>query len=80
MFNRFDDSINYISSFRLYPERNYYETSKQDLKVGKFGENYEDQIIAWETKKSPEYKELITILKDLVLLKEIKSKISKFPF
>lgn len=74
MFNRFDDSINYISSFRLYPERTYYETSKQDLKVGKFGENYEDQIIAWETKKSPEYKELITILKDLGLLHEIKSK------
>lgn len=74
MFNRFDDNINYISSFRLYPERTYYETSKKDLKVGKFGENYEDQIIAWETKKSPEYKELISILKDLGLLHEIKSK------
>lgn len=74
MFNRFDDKINYISSFRLYPERTYYETSKKDLKVGKFGENYEDQIIAWETKKSPEYKELISILKDLGLLHEIKSK------
>lgn len=74
MFNRFDDKINYISSFRLYPERTYYETSKKDLKVGKFGENYEDQIIAWETKKAPEYKELISILKDLGLLHEIKSK------
>ncbi|MCD8451433.1 AAA family ATPase [Tenacibaculum dicentrarchi] len=74
VFNRFDDQINYISSFRLYPERTYYETSKIDLKVGKFGENYEDQIISWETKKSPKYKELITILKDLGLLHEIKSK------
>jgi hypothetical protein len=74
MFNRFDDKINYISSFRLFPERTYYETSKKDLKVGKFGENYEDQIIAWETKKSPEYKELLKILKDLGLLHEIKSK------
>jgi len=74
MFNRFDDKINYISSFRLFPERTYYETSKKDLKVGKFGENYEDQIIAWETKKSSEYKELISILKDLGLLHEIKSK------
>jgi predicted ATPase len=74
MFNRFDDKINYISSFRLFPERTYYETSKKDLKVGKFGENYEDQIIAWETKKSPNYKELLTILKDLGLLHEIKSK------
>ena len=74
MFNRFDDNINYISSFRLFPERTYYETSKKDLKVGKFGENYEDQIIAWETKRSPEYKELVNILKDLGLLHEIKSK------
>ncbi len=74
VFNDFDDKINFISSFRLYPERTYYETSKIDLKVGKFGENYEDQIISWETQKSPEYKELISILKDLDLLHEIKSK------
>jgi len=74
VFTNFDDNLNYISSFRLYPERTYYETSKIDLKIGKFGENYEDQIIAWETKKSSEYKELVTILKDLGLLYEIKSK------
>jgi hypothetical protein len=74
IFLRFDNRINYISSFRLYPERTYYETSKSNLKVGKFGENYEDQIIAWETKKSPKYEELVNILKDLGLLSEIKSK------
>jgi predicted ATP-dependent endonuclease of OLD family len=74
IFTHYDEKINYISSFRLYPERTYYETSKLDLKVGKFGENYEDQIIAWETSKSPKYKELTTILKDLGLLSDIKSK------
>ncbi|WP_113661469.1 DUF3696 domain-containing protein [Pedobacter nanyangensis] len=74
VFNRYDDNINYISSFRLFPERTYYETSKVDLKVGKFGENYEDQIIAWETSKSPKYKKLCDILKELGLLEEIKSK------
>ncbi len=74
VFTKYDDRINYISSFRLYPERTNYETSKIDLKVGKFGENYEDQIISWETKKSPKYKELVTILKDIGLLHEIKSK------
>ncbi len=74
VFTKYDEKINYISSFRLYPERTYYETSKLDLKVGKFGENYEDQIIAWETNKSPKYKELTTILKDLGLLSDIKSK------
>lgn len=74
IFSDYDSKINYISSFRLFPERTYYETSKIDLKVGKFGENYEDQIIAWETSKSPKYKELVTILKELGLLHEIKSK------
>lgn len=74
IFTEYDDKVNYISSFRLYPERTYYETSKIDLKVGKFGENYEDQIIFWESTKSPKYQQLITILKDLGLLHEIKSK------
>lgn len=73
-FRDYDDKINYISSFRLYPERTYYETSKSNLKVGKFGENYEDQIILWETTKHPNYKKLGDILKDLGLLEEIKSK------
>lgn len=74
IFNSFDDRINYISSFRLYPERTYYETSKLNLKVGKFGENYEDQIIAWEGKNDPKYKELLTIMKDIGLFYEIKTK------
>jgi len=74
IFTSYDERINYISSFRLFPERTYYETSKVDLKVGKFGENYEDQIIAWETNKSPKYKELVEILKELGILHEIKSK------
>lgn len=74
LFIEYDEKLNYISSFRLFPERTYYETSKSDLKVGKFGENYEDQIISWETTKSPKYKELVDILKELGLLFEIKSK------
>lgn len=73
-FTSFDDKINYISSFRLYPERTYYETSKVDLKVGKSGENYEDQIIAWETSKSPKFKELLKIVNELGLFSEIKTK------
>ncbi len=73
-FTSYDDKLNYISSFRLYPERTYYETSKFDLKVGKFGENYEDQIIAWETQKSPKYKELLKIMNNLGLFYEIKTR------
>ncbi|UCH95697.1 MAG: DUF3696 domain-containing protein [Candidatus Aminicenantes bacterium] len=71
---RLDNKINFISSFRLYPERTYYEKSKTDLTVGKFGEGYENQIISWETKNSKKYKELIKIMKDLSLLVDISSK------
>lgn len=73
LFSKFDETANYISSFRLFPERTYYETSKNDLKVGKFGENYEDQIIQWEANKDPKYKELSNILIELGLLSEMKS-------
>lgn len=73
LFNKLDSKINYISSFRLYPERTYYETTKTDLKVGKFGEDYVNQVILWETQNSKEYNVLIEIMKKLYLLEEIKS-------
>jgi predicted ATPase len=70
----FDKRINFISSFRLYPQRTYYEKSKTELKVGRFGENYEDQIILWETRKTKEYRALLDIMKNLSLLEDIASK------
>jgi predicted ATPase len=74
LFNRLDEKINYINSFRLFPERTYYETTKMDLTVGKFGEDYVNQVISWQTQGEKEYKELIKIMKSLSLLEEIKSK------
>lgn len=74
LFLKFDDSINFISSFRLHPDRGYLETSKIDLKVNNDGKGYLDQIMNWETKKSKKLSELITILKNLNLLYEIKPK------
>jgi hypothetical protein len=73
-FGRWNDKINFISSFRLFPERTYYETTKTDLTVGKFGEDYVNQVILWETRKAKQYKELIKIMKNLSLLEEIKSR------
>ncbi|MCP5103555.1 MAG: DUF3696 domain-containing protein, partial [bacterium] len=69
-----DSKINFINSFRLFPERTYYETTKTDLKVGKFGEDYVNQIILWETEKSEEYKELFEIMKNLSLIDSISSR------
>lgn len=74
VFEEFDKQINYISSFRLYPERTYLEKNKPNLKVEKFGDGYLDQIIQWETKGAPEFKELLKIMRELFLLESIKSK------
>src|SRR6185437_2805109 len=69
----FSNKINFISSFRLHPERTYFETLKFDLKIGKFGENYVDQIIAWESQGNDQYMELISVMKNLGLFHDIKS-------
>jgi predicted ATPase len=74
LFNSCDVNLNFISSFRLHPDRGYLETSKTNLKVSNDGKGYLDQIIAWETKEPEKIKELTQILNDLNLLAEIKSK------
>jgi predicted ATPase len=73
-FREFDNTLNFISTFRPHPERTYLEKSQSNLKLEKFGEGYLDQIILWETKKAKEFKELIRIMKSLSLLNDIKSK------
>ncbi len=74
LFANLDKNINYISSFRLHPERTYYEQTKSDLKVGKFGERYTDQVILWETNNSKKYKEFKNILSEISILNDITSK------
>lgn len=69
-----DKNMNFISSFRLQPERTYYQKSKTSEKVSKSGENYIDQILEWESQKSSELGELNSILRNLNLLYSIKSK------
>lgn len=76
-FSILDYHANYISSLRNHPNRTYYEQTKTDLKVGKCGEYYTDQIILWETQKAKEYKDLIRHLKEMKLLQDIKSKRKK---
>lgn len=74
VFGNYDEQINFISSFRLHPERTYLEQTKSKLKVNNYGDGYLDQIIYWETKNKPKFNELIKILKELNLLESIKSK------
>ena len=61
----------FISSFRLFPERTYYDKSENDLTVGRFGESFEDQIIDWKTRKSAKYDELLRVLKEMSLVEDI---------
>ncbi len=74
IFSDFDNQINFISSFRLHPERTYLEQTKSKLKVNNFGDGYLDQIIYWETKNKVKFRQLIHILKELNLFESIKSK------
>jgi predicted ATPase len=68
------ESINFISSFRLQPDRTYYQQSQPEEKVGTCGENYIHQILEWETQKAKRFQEIKSILKELKLLFSLKSK------
>ncbi len=74
VFSEYDENINFISSFRLHPERTYLEQTKSKIKVNNFGDGYLDQILIWETKNKQKFNKLIKILKELKLLETIKSK------
>ena len=74
IFSDYDNKINFISSFRLRPERTYLEQTKSKLKVDSFGDGYLDQIIIWESKDKKKFNQLIETLKKLNLLEGIKSK------
>ncbi|CAN5485765.1 hypothetical protein BH10BAC5_BH10BAC5_24930 [soil metagenome] len=71
LFTTFDKKSNFISSFRLHPDRTYLEKSKFGVKVKKFGEGYLDQIIIWQTEKSEKYNQLVQIMKKLSLFQNI---------
>lgn len=73
-FVQFDEKVNYISSFRLHPERTYLERSKSELKVEKFGEGYLDQIIHWQTRQPEKFQQLIDWMQKMSLLHHLSTK------
>ncbi len=74
VFDSFNDQSNFISSFRMRPERTYYDNSTSDLKVKRDGSGYIDQIVNWETNNSKQYQSLIEIMNRLTLLHDIQIK------
>jgi hypothetical protein len=67
-----DRTLNFIGSYRIYPERTYYQKPKSSRQILTSGEGYIDQILEWKEKMYGEFNELITILKDLKLLYGVK--------
>ena len=65
-------NFNFISAFRSQPERTYYQSLSSN-KVDKFGGGYIYQILDWGDNQSEELFDLISILKDLKMLYDIKS-------
>jgi predicted ATPase len=70
----FNKRFNYISSFRLAPQRTYYQVSRAALKVGPYGDNYIDQISEWEFQRASEYQNLLGYLRDLGLLTDLRTR------
>lgn len=69
-----DREINFVSSFRLQPERTYYQRSHSGEKIGTCGENHIDQIVQWEREKSSRFRDLKKNLKELKLLNSLRSR------
>jgi predicted ATPase len=65
------NTFNFISSFRFQPDRTYYQSSTNN-KVDKFGNGYIDQILKWSDTQSKELTRLVSILKELGMVYDIK--------
>jgi predicted ATPase len=73
MVNNFSRNFNYISSFRLSPDRTYYQRTKSAIKVDKYGENWVDQVLEWEHSSPEKYKQLKEVCTKLGLIRNIKA-------
>ncbi|AUD00913.1 AAA family ATPase [Spirosoma pollinicola] len=69
--------FNYIGSFRLPPERTYYQKAKAQEKIDPDGNNYIDQIIEWEETSPEKLIELTEVMQKIELFTEIRSNKSK---
>jgi hypothetical protein len=67
-----DYKLNFIGSYRLYPERTYYQKPKSSPQILQSGEGFIDQILEWQEQEDPHFDYLISILRELKLLYDIK--------
>lgn len=72
LYDSLDEEFNFISSFRLHPDRTYY-LSKSNNKVDKFGSGYIDQILDWHDRQSDKLYDLVSLLKAVNILHDIRT-------
>lgn len=70
--NFFRESVGHIDSFRLAPQRTYYESSRASVKISRYGDNCVEQMSRWEAENAPEAAELRKHLKELGVLADFK--------
>lgn len=63
--------FNYLGSFRHPPIRTHYQSNEND-KINQFGDGYIDQILRWNDTQSEELTRLVSILKELGMVYDIK--------
>ncbi len=66
------ESVGHIDSFRLAPQRTYYESSRASVRITRYGDNYVEQMSRWEAENAPEAAELRQNLKELGVLADFK--------
>ena len=67
----FQERFGHVSSFRPAPERTYYETSRANLRVGRYGENSVEQLSHWDSTGSPKIAQLRADLAELGILSSL---------
>ena len=72
--DKIDKNLNFFGSFRLQPERTYYQKAKAEDRVGQSGEGYIEQIVEWDRYKSEKLEQLLSMLRSLRLLDGLQTK------
>lgn len=67
LFDEFNEKFNFISSYRMPPERSYIETQVPN-KIGPDGNGFVNTLLKWEESETGKFNELVSALRLLSIL------------
>lgn len=70
VFRRFDEKFNFISSYRMPPERTYLERSV-GKKIAPSGQGFVDILLKWRNSDPQRFERIISIMRSLKVLNDI---------